>query len=256
MSTYSKVVYQDGMTGEPPVDEAMESAKQAQQSEAGKGVEIPHEEPQYEDILADKFGGDVEKLAQAYSELERKLSSGGSADAPSEPAEMGDIQQYIDEFSETGEISESSREALEKIFPAALVDDYIEKARLAQLYEQTQGEQHVQQIYESVGGEQQYKQMVTWAAENLSKEEIEIFNDSVNGTQAQAQMAIEALVSKYSRAGGSKTPSLLKSSPQGAGGLAPYESVHQVTADMKKPEYRQDPAFRQQVHDRMRISNI
>lgn len=261
MSTYNKVEFEDGMTGDQPVDEAMEAAKAEANPEVLDGdLSIPSEEPNYGDLLAEKFGGDVEKLAQAYSELERKMSSAAAAE-PAEPAEptetsMEAVQPYIDEFHSTGELSDASREALEKMFPAALVDDYLAKSAMAQEYSAAQEEQHLKSIYDTVGGEAQYAQMVNWASNALSPEAIEAFNESVNGTAHQAELAVRGLAAQYAASGAPKTPNLLQSKPEGVTGLAPYESLSQVTKDMATKEYKEDPAFRAKVHARMGVSNV
>ena len=261
MSTYNKVEFEDGMTGDQPVDEAMEAAKAEANPEVLDGdLSIPSEEPNYGDLLAEKFGGDVEKLAQAYSELERKMSSAAAAEPaePTEPTEtsMEAVQPYIDEFHSTGELSEASREALEKMFPAALVDDYLAKSAMAQEYSAAQEEQHLKSIYDTVGGEAQYAQMVNWASNALSSEAIEAFNESVNGTAHQAELAVRGLAAQYAASGAPKTPNLLQSKPEGITGLAPYESLSQVTKDMATKEYKEDPAFRAKVHARMGVSNV
>lgn len=262
MNTYNKVEFEDGMTGDQPVDEAMEAARAEANPEVLDGdLSIPSEEPNYGDLLAEKFGGDVEKLAQAYSELERKMSSGTEAAESAEPAEpaeasMDAVQPYIDEFTSTGELSDASREALEKMFPAALVEDYLAKSAMAQEYSAAQEEQQLKGIYETVGGEAQYAQMVNWASNTLSPEAIEAFNESVNGTAHQAELAVRGLAAQYAASGAPRTPSLLQSKPEGITGLAPYESLSQVTKDMATKEYKEDPAFRAKVHARMGVSNV
>jgi len=261
MSTYNKVTFEDGMAGEQPVDEAMEAAKAEANPEVLDGdLAIPSEEDTgYGDLLADKFGGDVEKLAQAYGELEQKMSKGSQPEEPAAPvdaADMGTIQPYIDEFASTGELTDASREALEKMFPAALVEDYLAKSAMAQQYAASQEEQHLANIYDTVGGESQYAQMVNWASSTLSPEAIEAFNDSVNGTAHQAELAVRGLASQFAASGAPKTPNLLQSKPEGVTGMAPYESLSQVTRDMATKEYKEDPAFRAKVHARMGVSNV
>jgi len=262
MSTYNKVEFEDGMTGEPPVDEAMEAAAaEDNPGIVGDGdLEIPGEEPNYSDLLAEKFGGDVDKMAQAYSELERKMSGASepseAAEAPVGTADMDTVQPYIDEFASTGELTAASREALEGMFPPALVEDYLAKSAMAQQYTSAQEEQHLTSIYETVGGEAQYAQMVNWAAQALPAEAVEAFNTSVNGTSHQAELAVRGLAAQYASSGAPKAPSLLQSKPQGVTGMAPYESLSQITRDMASKEYKQDPAFRAKVQARMGVSNV
>ena len=69
------------------------------------------------------------------------------------------------------------------------------------------------------------------------------------------ELAVQCLVAQYNQTVGSQ-PHLLRSHPEGSPGAAPYESLAQLTADMKKPEYKADPAFREAVQARLSRSNV
>lgn len=253
MAEYSKVQFEEGSAGEPAIDTAMQEAQAETVEETPQeGLEI---QTTHQNVI-EKFGGDLEKMAQAYSELEKKL---GSAPQPAEepaPAGLDQIQPYIDEWTQTGDLSAESRKALESQFPAELIDDYLNSKSQAAQYQESQAASELQSIYESVGGEENYGEIVQWAAENLSDEQIVAFNEAVNaGSFAQAEMAVRGLAAQYQQTTGA-TPQLLQSKPEGSPGAAPYESLAQLTADMKKPEYKTDPAFRQAVQARLSRSNV
>ena len=258
MAEYSKVQFQEGMDGEPKVDTAMEEAK----AEAESQEESPPSESLEIDTgdglqnVIEKFDGDMDKMAEGYRELEKKLSSRSEPEEPATTAGLEDIQPFVDEWQKTGELSEDSRKTLEARFPKDLIDDYLAKSARAEQYEEAQSAVELKGIYDSVGGEGNYQEIVAWAAENLSEAQIGAYNESVNsGSLAQAELAVQGLAAQYGQAAGSK-PKLLQSKPGGSPGSAPYESLAQVTADMKKPEYKTDPAFRQAVQARLSRSNV
>ena len=261
MAEYSKVQFQEGMDGEPKVDTAMEEAKAETESQE----ESPPSESLEIDTgdglqnVIEKFGGDMDKMAEGYRELEKKLGSRSEPEEPEEPATtagLEDIQPFVDEWQKTGELSEDSRKTLETRFPKDLIDDYLAKSAQAAQYEEAQSAVELKGIYDSVGGEGNYQEIVTWASENLSEAQLNAYNESVNsGSLAQAELAVQGLAAQYGQAAGSK-PKLLQSKPGGSPGSAPYESLAQVTADMKKPEYKTDSAFRQEVQARLSRSNV
>jgi hypothetical protein len=255
MAEYGKVQFQEGSAGEPAVDTAMQEAQAEAAAEAQEtqqeGLEI---QSSHENVI-EKFGGDVEKMAQAYSELEKKL---GAAPDPveSNPADLGQIQPYIDEWAQSGELSADSRKALESQFPSELIDDYLNSKAQAAQFQEAQAATELKSIYNSVGGEQNYGEIVQWAGENLSDEQIVAFNEAVNtGSFAQAELAVKGLAAQYQQASGSQ-PQLLQSTPDGNAGAGVYESMAQLMVDMKKPEYKTDPAFRQVVQARLSRSNV
>lgn len=258
MAEYSKVQFQEGMDGEPKVDSALEEAKAEANSEeestSSEGLEIETGDPLQ--TVIDKFGGDMDKMAEGYRELEKKLGSASQPEEAPTPAGLEDIQQYVEEWQKTGELSDNSRAALESKFPKDLIDDYLAKSAQATQYQEAQAATELKSIYDSVGGESNYHEIVRWASDTLSEAQIGAYNEAVNsGSLAQAQLAVQGLAAQYGQIAGSQ-PQLLRSKPGGSPGAAPYESIAQVTADMKKPEYKTDPAFRQSVQARLSRSNV
>tara|TARA_R100000152_G_C6749857_1_gene173491 strand:- start:229 stop:993 length:765 start_codon:yes stop_codon:yes gene_type:complete len=253
MAEYGKVQFDEGSAGEPKADTAMEEALAAETPEAPpepEGLEI-----QPLDNISEKFGGDFNKLAEAYSELEKKFHDKPEAPAEAPRAGLEELQPYVDEFTATGELSPKSRAALAEKFPEELIDDYLQKSAAASEFETLKQQQELNSIYSSVGGEENYNRMVTWAADNLPAEDIAAFNDAVNADLAQANLAVKGLAALYTQSTGS-SPQLLQSRPEGSSGPAPYESLAQVMADMKTQEYKTDPAFRKKVEARLNVSNV
>jgi len=226
--------------------------------------------------LPEKFKS-PEDLAKAYSELERKQGTAGREEAPPPAAEdtppaatdtppekvPGDQKVEADlaakgidydalatEVQTAGALSEASYAKLEAAgIPKALVDDYIGSKR-------AEGERIVADLYAEVGGEEQAKAMLAWAATGYSKEQIAAFNKaSATGSMAELQAQVRALKVAYEAANG-KEPAYLDTPRVGAGGGGVYRSQAEWLADIANPKYKTDPAFRQDVVDKLSRSRI
>jgi hypothetical protein len=227
------------------------------------------------DWLPEKFK-DVEQMAEAYGQLEKKLGSGEEgegistgdveegknpeAETSDEAVAGSDVQQAVEaagvdfdslqtEYNEQGGLSEDAYGKLaEAGFPQDLVNSWIKgQEALANSYQSS--------IHDIVGGEKSYSDMTQWAGENLSETEISAFDRAVDsGDIDMVKLAVQGLQSKYQTAEGSD-PSLLggQSAPS-SGGV--YSSWAEVTQAMGDPRYNNDPAYRQSVSAKLGRSNV
>lgn len=233
--------------------------------------------------LPEKFK-DTKQMAEAYKELEQKMSSGGTpepaaeeptADAPeaapteAEPTPVPEdmdlkidvsaqqaadwVDEFSKEFNEKGELSEESFASLEKRgLPRRFVESYIEGQKAL-----VQG--RVQSVVSAVGGQEAYGELVQWAAQNLSEQEVASFNQMVTGNSLdQARFAVMGL--KARRDGVMGTGSKLK---QGTGaasgapeGLEPFETLGQLIQAQSDPRYKTSPKYRESVMARLERSNF
>ena len=100
---------------------------------------------------------------------------------------------------------------------------------------------------------QEYQKLSAWAAETLSDDDLEAYNETVeSGTVSQAKFAIKSLYSQFQAAG---SPKLVQGSVNGTG-VPPFQSRAQVTAAMKDRRYDSDPAYRDEVLKRLARSNV
>jgi len=170
--------YQEDTGAPPGHDEAMAAkvddveAEIERQANQGDRPEEPQEK------LAGKFDS-PEELEKAYKELERKLgqqkqeSEEGSDEQPSqdeaeEAVERAglNMEEMSSYYEDNGELSEDHYEALEKAgIPRAYVDAYVEGI-------EAQAQMAQEQILSNVGGQEQYDEMVEWAKESLTEQEI------------------------------------------------------------------------------------
>ena len=221
------------------------------------------------DWLPEKFKN-VEQMAEAYSHLEKKLGSGESEEAPTEEAsqeqapevsaEAADVKKAVEnagvnfdslqsEYDENGKLSEDAYNKLSEAgFPQDLVNSWIAgQEALAKDYQTS--------VYNIVGGEQAYSDMVGWAGDNLSDNEIAAFDKAVgSGDIDMVKLAVSGLRTKYQAAEGTD-PSLIEGqSSNSSGGV--YSSWSEVTSAMRDPRYKSDPAYRQSVTNKLARSNV
>lgn len=236
-------------------------------AKADKALEDPNKpaptkEGEPEKLFAGKYKT-VEEMEKGYLELQKLASRKnankeegevkpnvsntpeGEAKQTLEKAGL-DFDKYSNEIVAEGVLSEDSYKELEsKGFPKSMVDAYVEGQKA--LAEKTN-----QSIYEVVGGQQAYTEMLQWAAGNLSQEEIDSFNATIEaGDVGQMKMAVRGLKASYAEANGTPPKQLLGGYSAAAGGVDSYASWAQVTEDMKNPKYQKDPAFRATVQARL-----
>ena len=207
------------------------------------------------DWLPEKFQS-PEDMAKAYEELQSKLGevSKEKDSSTKEKAEPNQtvMQEIIDsatnEFIESGELTDKSFKALEEQgLPREIVEAYVAGQRALM-------ENQVNQVKATVGGEENYNAMAEWAAENLDQSELDAFNEVVeSGSINQAQMAVRGLYSQFASAGG-KAPNLIQGNTSGSA-VKPFNSAAQVTEAMRDPRYKNDPAYRKTVEDRLAVTS-
>lgn len=233
--------------------------EQAAAQEAAANTSSENEAPQTQEEsrpewLPEKFKS-AEDLAKAYTELEKSKATKGTKSSKTDeaPADQNVMTSAIDEatseFMESGELSDKTFESLEKAgLPRELVEAYMAgQGALA--------ESQVSTVKEAIGGDGNYEAMAEWAAENLAEDELAAYNEIVeNGSVDQARMAVRGMFAQFKAAGG-KAPNLMQGATQGSG-VKPFGSAAQVTEAMKDPRYKNDPAYRQSVEQRLAVTTV
>ena len=97
--------------------------------------------------------------------------------------------------------------------------------------------------------------MLEWAADNLSPQEIAAYDKAVDsGDIDVVKLAVSGLKSKYQSVEGADPSLIGGQSSNTTGGT--YGSWAEVTAAMRDSRYDVDPAYRQQVANKLARSNI
>lgn len=236
---------------------ALDAAKAAANSANPplNGEEEAQERPEW---LPEKFKT-VEDMAKAYAELEKAKGKGKDETPPASEEDANaavesaglNMEALSAEYSENGDLSEASYEALAKQgITKEMVEVYIsgQEARLQSVRSE---------LLAPVGGDETvYAELTGWAADNLSDAEIESFNSVLeSGNVPAIKLAVADLSTKYKNANGTEPGRELGGKP-GAGGAAVYESTADLMKDMQNPEYAKNPAFRAKVSAKLERSNI
>ena len=116
-------------------------------------------------------------------------------------------------------------------------------------------ESDINVIKNSVGGEAEYGKIVGWASENLESSSIEAFDNIVEGgNKAAIQLALNGLKAQYENDNGYEGRMLTGKAPQNSGDV--FRSQAEVVAAMTDARYENDPAYRQDLIDKLDRSNI
>ena len=215
-------------------------------------------------LLAGKYKS-AQDLEKAYIELQQKLGSNDQQAEPtqeqeetSEPeAETDATLELFDsidtEMSSGGELSAESLEKLSAMDSKDLVDAYFRYQSTQDSDNTPQGRElsddEVSGIYNSVGGQEQYQQMTAWAAENLDAATVEAFDNVIEtGDVAAINLALLGLQSQYKDNVGYENNMIQGKPAQATGG---YRSQAEVVRDMNDPRYDRDPAYRQEVMEKL-----
>lgn len=181
-------------------------------------------EGEQQQLLAGKFDS-PQSLEQAYLELQKKLGESREeepeADEPEEQESEDDDDDDDDDESPGGQLTEAQAD----------------------------------QLYKMVGGEKAYDSMMEWAGQNLSNEEIEMY-DSVmgSGSANSIYFAVQALSNKYSDAVGSEGQ--LLTGRGAAESNAVFRSQSELVQAMNDPRYDNDPAYRSDVMTKLENSDL
>lgn len=156
------------------------------------------------------------------------------------------LMELASEYQQNGELGEESYAKLEAMgIGKGVVDKFIE-GQLALQAQQRNA------LLSGVGGEEGYQEVVTWASENLSPEQIKAYNRIMQGGDMDAaRLAIEGLHAKYTS---SKGPRPLQGGREP--GIQPYRSMQEYVRDLRENKAKaDDPAFQAQVDARLKLSH-
>lgn len=260
-----------------PENEQMLQSLQSEGEQAEEGGE---------QLLAGKYKS-VEDLEKAYQEAQRKLSQRGQVEETEEEAveaddseeerpQSGDAKEIYGDFigsrleeheidfsemnarwQQTGQLSPEDYGQLQEAgFSQEMVDAYLSGLQYKAAQDTALTVKEITAIKQQYGGERGYSEMLEWAADNLSEEEIKGFNEIVTGnsTMSAVRMAVSGLHAKYTSKTGVE--------PKLIGGRATktstdrFESTAQLVEAMKDPRYQADPAYRRKIEDKLSRSSI
>ena len=213
-------------------------------------------------LLAGKYRS-AEELERGYLELQKRL--GGNQEEveqeqPTEEAEQAeeetdeepDLYDSIMESYRTGEWDPELVGKVENMSPVDVANMFLEKGT-AQTVQATSDD--IEQIQASIGGTEEYQSMIQWASENLSEQEVSMYDTVMDrGDPLAMFFAVQALNARYQDAVGYDGELLTGQSPRNTSDV--FRSQAELVAAMSDPRYDKDPAYRADVADKLDRSNL
>ena len=216
-------------------------------------------EQQQEQRLAGKYKN-AEELEAAYLELQKKLGEQSSdtpteEEAPEEESSNGSLLDQLWEQAKADKYDDATLQQLSKSDPTELAKMYLEYRQQAEGNTPAQmTEADATNLRNSVGGDEKYNEMIGWAAQNMSEQEISLYDSIMDrGDPAAAYFAVQALSYRYQDANGFEGNLVQGKSPSTSPG---FRSQAELVQAMSDPRYDNDPAYRQDVARKLERSNI
>ena len=236
---------------------------------------------QQEQLLAGKYKN-AEELEKAYVELQRKLGGEDNTDSgevgdPEDSAEVeseeeGEKEEETTQVSEAaqlitdasyefndneGKISPETLEKFNSMSSQELVQAYMEvQSSLPQTNQDIDNsiaDAQINEIKNYAGGEASYSKIVNWASENLDQKSIDAFDEIVgSGSVESIKLAVSGLKSQYEAANGYEGTMVTGKAPTNSRDV--YRSQAELVAAMSDRRYDDDPAYRQDVIEKLERS--
>ena len=225
-----------------------------------------------EQLLAGKYKSS-EELEKAYIELQKKL---GEKEEETEKASAETEPEDKPQLSEGATlITDASKEYFDngnKLSPETMAkfsslssQDRIKAYMEVQSNPEFQQQQaappaeittsQINEIKNSAGGEKQYANIVNWAKSNLPKDQINAFDEVVNTGSVQAiQLAVSGLKAEYDNANGVEGRMVTGKTAPNNGDV--FRSQAELVRAMNDPRYDNDPAYRQDVIEKLDRSDL
>ncbi len=213
----------------------------------------------------------AEDLEKAYKELESKLGKKEEAstedndetsteESVDEPVEnLSDTAQFIQEasaeyFSNNNSLTPDTIQKLKELPSNQLIDAYMELQKDATIQQQTLTDADANQILSSIGGEDVYNEALGWAVDNLKPDEVAAFDNVINsGNKDAIFFAANALVQRYQNDVGFEGKRVSGKSIKSQSAKA-FRSQAELARAISDPRYRNDPAYRLDIQDRLAAS--
>lgn len=215
----------------------------------------------------------AEDLEKAYKELEKKLgqkeetTQEEGADLEAEPEteseeegaeESEEVQAILkaseEYYSNDNQLSPETLQKLKELPSEKLVEAYLELQKNAPpVAARPLSDADAQDIVKSVGGQDAYSETLAWAAENLSPAEVAAYDNVVNsGNKDAIFFAVQALNQRYKDAVGFEGKQVSGKSVRNS--VKGFRSQAELARAISDPRYRNDPAYRLDIEEKLAAS--
>lgn len=217
----------------PDVNEDGTPKQQEQQGET-------KEEPPQKQEGGEPLQKQMETNTQAITSVGKDLISKGV-----------NLETAINEFEESGQLSEDTLKAIEKAgYPRDVVNGLIEARRALD-------DAYTQKVYDYVGGEKEYQSLANWMRGNLSKETINAFNEAVDGGNINVvKMMLDGVKAQRISKQGTRKPMIIGGTTKGTPSNQGFANKQEMVTAMSDKRYGVDREYTLSVERKMMYSNI
>tara|TARA_B100000073_G_scaffold141859_1_gene116776 strand:- start:47 stop:814 length:768 start_codon:yes stop_codon:yes gene_type:complete len=250
------------LTYDPSEDTGELSADEKESLEIGEKLET-----QQSELLAGKYK-DAEELEKAYIELQGKLGKEESPqqsqeEPPQEKEEEPPEEDFFEALwnesqSDDKEYSEGIMERLKGMDQTELAQAYLNLRadKNSQPQEDIMSEADASSLKDMVGGQDSYDEMIRWASSAFNKDEIDMYDKVMeSGNKAAAFFAVQALAQRFGNSQGVEGEMLKGRAPR-TESKDVFKSQAALVRAMADPKYDKDPAYRQEVMEKLERSPI
>ena len=222
------------------------------------------------ELYAGKYKN-AEELEEAYLELQKKLGSDDDDDEVEDTTLDEDEFEYDEAtvagaqlitdasqeyYENEGQLSQETMDKFTEMSSRDLVEAYMaiqENTDPSESYPDL-SDAEMNTVYNSAGGEAEYGRLTSWAADNLDDSKLDAFNDIIDrGNATSIQIAVAGLRAEYEAQEGYEGRMLTGKAARAVDG---FRSQAEVVAAMNDPRYDRDPAYRQDLFDKLERSNV
>jgi hypothetical protein len=217
------------------VEESLKSDIEKAKEDVVEEVQSENDSDVQENTPSEEEQKPIENVPETQKEAEKIVEDAGLS-----------FDDFYKEYLDNGSLSDETYETLEsKGISKEVAENYIKGQEALK-------EQVISSLQQEVGGTDNYTKMIEWASENLSNEEQQAFNQTLEN-EISARFAIQGLYSRYQSA----NPRLIGGKSVGAStsnqGFANKTEMMQAMASQK---YKQDADYRAEVQRKLASSNF
>ena len=209
-----------------------------------------------DNLLAGKYKN-AEELEKGYLELQQKLSSNQPAEKAEpeqteESAEPTILDRIWEESTSQEEFSPELTEEISKMSSTELANMYLDYRQANEGAEPARdfSKEEIQQLQGVVGGQENYTNMIDWAQKSLNETEVNMFDAVMaKGDPLAAFFAVRSLAYAYNDAVGYDGNVVQGKAPKQ--NTDQFRSQQELIQAMSDSRYENDPAYRQDVMDKL-----
>ena len=214
----------------------------------------------------------AEDLEKAYLELQKKLGQKEDESAPTdddstpddsapeeEPSPVSKRVDFLKEasdeyYSNDNELKPETIQKLKEMPSEELIEAYLELQKNNPVAKaQPLSDDAAKTIVDSVGGQDAYNDTLAWAADNLKPEEVAAYDNVVNsGNKDAIFFAVQALNQRYKDSVGFEGQQISGRAPKST--VKGFRSNAELANAISDPRYRNDPAYRYDIEQKLAAS--